>query len=396
MIKAIHIFHHNDLDGRLSAALLYQYFKKHRREYNKTIMHEVNYSNNIDLDVIPTDDVIAFVDFSFSEDKNWNTFISCAELKLNPMIWIDHHKSSENKFDYFRNKMAQSNGAASDFMYDRMDCDKESAVFYYSSDTLEVFYTQGYCATVGVWLWCNGKINNNRDFLDVSNANLTKLVKYADSYDLWKMNQPNTIQFNYGMINITTNPKKMLAEMGFPTDMDFFDASNKKYCIEEDKIIESIISEGEIVDKYVQNHNEFLRRCTSIKFLIKHKDRLLTGIAMNSPGNSLMFGPEYDAYHVVVPFYMTSEGTWKYSMFAKDDPKECDYFFDCGDIAEILGKLSIGCNGGGHAQAAGFVLSKQILRPYCEIEIRQSLFGKYYIRITYRDENGKTKMDIYE
>ena len=33
-MKTVHIFHHNDLDGRVSGALMYEYFKKYVKDVN--------------------------------------------------------------------------------------------------------------------------------------------------------------------------------------------------------------------------------------------------------------------------------------------------------------------------------------------------------------------------
>lgn len=79
------IFHHDDLDGICSAAILYWALPV--QEKIKTI--EVNYDNPIPLGEVSKDEVVYIVDFSFKPEIMEKLF----EITEN-VIWIDHHKSA--------------------------------------------------------------------------------------------------------------------------------------------------------------------------------------------------------------------------------------------------------------------------------------------------------------
>lgn len=83
-MSRIHVFHHNDADGRLSAAIV------HRRYEigNEVLFYEMGYETKPDFSQIGKDDCVYVVDFSFKDD------VFDELRKIGCMIfWIDHHKS---------------------------------------------------------------------------------------------------------------------------------------------------------------------------------------------------------------------------------------------------------------------------------------------------------------
>lgn len=76
--------HHNDLDGRCAAAIVYKATGYNIRFY------ETNYGNPLPV-VKDTDNVIAIVDFSYPPDQ-MNELI----LLGRPIVWIDHHATARD------------------------------------------------------------------------------------------------------------------------------------------------------------------------------------------------------------------------------------------------------------------------------------------------------------
>ena len=72
-MKTAHMFHHNDWDGKMSAAVMYQYFREARPDVEDYRFYEVDYTldlgNDVKADFNPGD-VIVFTDYSFSKESN--------------------------------------------------------------------------------------------------------------------------------------------------------------------------------------------------------------------------------------------------------------------------------------------------------------------------------------
>ncbi len=74
--------HHNDADGRASAAIVRRYYGP------DTLCHEMNYGDPVPWDLVAQADRVVVVDFSLPLEE----MIRLAEGRA--FIWIDHHKSS--------------------------------------------------------------------------------------------------------------------------------------------------------------------------------------------------------------------------------------------------------------------------------------------------------------
>jgi len=82
MSTSILCLHHNDADGRASAAIV-------RRAFGRdTILHEMNYGDPIPWELISNADRVVMVDFSLSRPD----MLQIARKKS--FIWIDHHISA--------------------------------------------------------------------------------------------------------------------------------------------------------------------------------------------------------------------------------------------------------------------------------------------------------------
>ena len=78
--------HHNDLDGRCSAAIVRRYFK----EGIDVVFHETDYKDPVPLGRVAGEDVV-IVDFSYKPDD----MLNIVEL-ANSVVWIDHHATARD------------------------------------------------------------------------------------------------------------------------------------------------------------------------------------------------------------------------------------------------------------------------------------------------------------
>ena len=85
-------YHHNDLDGRCSAAIVNRFAVLKDSEDSEYI--EVEYSSNIDITKIKDNETIFIVDFSFKPE-----IMKEVLLKTKDIVWIDHHKTTAD-YDY--------------------------------------------------------------------------------------------------------------------------------------------------------------------------------------------------------------------------------------------------------------------------------------------------------
>ena len=389
-VRAVHVYHHNDMDGKMSAAYFFNFIKRYDKSYTRTIFHSIDYSVEIDLENIHKNDMVVFLDYSFSNSKNWEGFINLINKKDNDILWIDHHKTSEDRFEYFLNKTEENekcDGLDDDCTITKMYDSINGNIFYYNEPKLTVYYTKDYCATYATWVYCHTMLNNidkNADYelyLDPTKNNVPLMVQYVDSYDCWKMNKPNTHDFNYAMDRYINKPKKVFDKLTYPEDLDIF-VENSELRTFEKGIIKTIVSDGKKIHAYLDTRNRSIR-CNGgkIEFNIRIGHNFYRCVAMNIHGNSMVFGELYNEYDIVCPFHMlnTNNGCWKYSLFSRlrfeNGAKTCE------DIAKAIGSTKDAFSGGGHSNAAGFVLKKQIITPGCTININKNIFGNYKIKV---------------
>lgn len=83
------IFHHNDLDGRCSAAIMVRYAKEHDIPILKCV--ELDYKETVPVEDIPPNATVAIVDFSFKPDT-----MKAVEQRAARIIWCDHHVTAKN------------------------------------------------------------------------------------------------------------------------------------------------------------------------------------------------------------------------------------------------------------------------------------------------------------
>lgn len=82
------IYHHNDTDGRSSAAIV-----GFTHSTEKCVMVEVDYVKPFPLQIIKPGEEVFIVDYSFT-NKTKDTLTKILEISNGNVTWIDHHQSS--------------------------------------------------------------------------------------------------------------------------------------------------------------------------------------------------------------------------------------------------------------------------------------------------------------
>jgi len=105
------VFHHNDLDGRMSAAIIHGWVgikdppeMVHVNEHGKAILGamfiEMDYAKPIPWDKIKPNDQVWIVDFSFSPENMKKLFEITQDV-----TWIDHHVTAIEEFKNWPGKI---------------------------------------------------------------------------------------------------------------------------------------------------------------------------------------------------------------------------------------------------------------------------------------------------
>lgn len=377
MIKAIHFFHHDDLDGRVSAAVMYEALKRDK-SYNKYVFHEIDYTIDLDFGSIPAGDLLVFTDYSFSNPNNLRALHSLLNKGTNNIIWIDHHKTSE---DIIKDEF---NGTVGGLEHT-----------YYNNDKIcfEYYIDTSYCAAKLCYLWGLAYVDKReRPEWRAAYATIPEVIKYVDSYDRWTLVEPHTKEFDYGMSEFDYTPKTLFREIIKDKTLSIFD-----YCPSVHKanikFIDKIIKIGTPIMEYQFKKYARELKYGGFQFTITDKrinNKTLNGksypqiwncFAVNYHSGSDVFGELYNQYDIVCPFVF-KKNKFKYSLFSHHvDTRMPISRLNCSDIASVLGNMKGGHGGGGHKYAAGFQHDKLLLFEGCNIIIYKNIFGKTKVKV---------------
>ena len=347
----VFIFHHNDLDGRASASVAYEFYKGIYENANIKLI-EVDYTIELNED-IQKDDIAVFLDYSFSSKNNVEYLTTLIENNIR-VVWIDHHASSLN--------VLKNNSELFDACGD--------------SKKVDIVLDTSYC---GAWLSFNYfkekylSMKANKEVKNKYMGYVPDFIKYVNSHDLWRFDMPNTEEFVLGIESLDYAPEKLMDMVYGNFSIDLFNNKNiirraiaimdkhntecRKYIESESTFINNMIEAGKCIKRYKDRQNKIERNYSGFEFKIKYKSETkqitYRGFAMNLHGNSSVFGEKFNEYDIVCPFIRTKSGIWKYSLFTSKDG------IDCSSIASALGCMDY-LGGGGHVKAAGFQTKKCI------------------------------------
>ena len=85
--RAVHIFTNNDLDSKFAASLMYEYFKRHRKDVTKYFIHYTEH-NALIADV-HTDDIIVLIKYMLYNDETIKELDDILSY-WHDVIWIDN------------------------------------------------------------------------------------------------------------------------------------------------------------------------------------------------------------------------------------------------------------------------------------------------------------------
>lgn len=370
-MKAYHICYHTDEDGVAAAAVIYEYLKKINKVDKKKIryfFYKIDYTMDLKTILpvdIPAGDEIYFVDYSFSNIDNLNYILELSNRDI-MVTWIDHHKTS---VDILRNK----------------DIDLSKYPNFHR--LIDDYYCGAYLAYVYAYFKLHTKYKTNQMYAIMYPEYIPLYIRYVNSWDTWKHDMPNTVEFNLGMRSVKHTPRNTLSSM-FKYNSEIIDKlfSDDKEDIEMLELymqvyINDIIYKGKIIKTYQDVNNESL--CNDYGFELDiiddSNDHTVRGyhcFALNKRGNSTMFGDRINKYDIVIAFQFNGD-KYVYSLYTSKDN------VDCESLAKKLGSID-GLGGGGHTKAAGFQTYDQIIKANCNVYINNKLFrkNKYNIMIS--------------
>lgn len=313
------IFHHNDPDGFLGAAIIAKNYNLDPRKNPQSFV-AVNYPKEWPMDKVPKNDLVILVDVSFGANTIGQLMSICDKSKN--VLWIDHHNSSMEIIEDIKNIQglryfvsAFYSGSCLAYMLFNTNNRK---IIRLDSDYEKESYDSG-IYKIGYQV-PGGQVTNGVD-------NLSKLIPdwcfYIDDYDCWKEKDIKSCWF-------------MLAMQNLPLG-DYYDL----VCMKDSKpFVENALQNGEVIYNYLMGKYE-----RELPGSFECEIEGIKTICSNGPGNSWVFGSKYKEYDMACLFRYDGEShRWKYSLYASNESVKNG--IDCSKVA---GKYK----GGGHKGAAG-------------------------------------------
>lgn len=294
-MKRVVFFHRGDLDGKCSAAIVYEHFK------HDVELIGVNYGDDYEKVVfskIDGDTIAVMVDFCM---QPWG-LMERLQKSCKHLIWIDHHNEAIKRY----NSWAK-----------------------WPENKIDGIRENGTAACVLTWMWFH-----NSERVPIA-------VELLGKYDVWRQKDvPDTLEFQMGMRLEETWPGKNddLWRMLLTTELE-------KNAHVDGFGLRKIIDRGKIVLEYQNKQN--LIHANSAAFVLKWRD--MTWIAINEMfNNSTLLETYYDPdkHHGMLMFGWRGK-QWHISMYTTRED------VNVGEIASEIGK-QLGTGGGGHKKAAGF------------------------------------------
>ena len=294
------IIHHNDMDGRLAAAIAGHIHVTEPCEFVETDYHEPPPWDKID-----DHEDIWILDFSYSPkgmDRIYNT--------TDNMVWIDHHITAierQAKFD------AEINSGLSGPGYDGIR---------------EV----GKCAARLTWDYVQALLPHSAQE-SYKPQPAPKVVQYVEDYDLWKFEMPETMKFHFGLLAGNTAPPGPLWRQLIGS-------------VENTEFLYAILVAGKTVMEY--QRQEIAPRIYENSWVEQHNG--FNVMMVNWPRNPFAVDEAAEFYrhlgkpiHAIVSYSQLGlKLDWKVSFYSKDERIEANV------VAELNG-------GGGHKGAAGWI-----------------------------------------
>jgi uncharacterized protein len=300
------VYHHNDHDGRCSAAIVFNFFKSLNKELVRSIeFYEVNYpvGDTIEppgLDNIKDGERIYILDYHF-EDHYINKIME----KTRNITWIDHHKTSLD-YSYINE------------IHSILDISKAACML-----TWEYFHDEP----------------------------APYAVRLIQAWDIWDLGfSPYVEPFKEGLYLYDHMPTDsiwdLILDPSLGTDTIIVPLSNIydehhpiMKIIRDNHPITEIIQRGEICLEYKNRKNKQYIEELSFEAIFNGYKCIVCGI----PEGSKIFGDKINDYDIGIT-YSFNGVNWAVSLYSAKD-------IDVSEIARQYG-------GGGHKGAAGYTTTR--------------------------------------
>ena len=261
----VYVFHHNDIDGYGSAALI-------RRAFPSVEIRFVccDYSEPLTASLLELSfgDTAYFVDYSFDAAAYHDLDAIVSKLGADHVVWIDHHKSS-------------------------VDLVSSHPELHSLKGVIDMRYS----GMALVWMYLNGGVYNDDRFDHCPLA-----VKLISDYDTWTKSYPQTDAFNSGMVCQDISVDSVTWDR-LLVDNDFMDR---------------IVSDGKAINTYRTNY--YARKLNKYGFETVFEGHRC--LAINQKDNAEIFADKRAMYPLCVIF-QTDGKRWYYTVYSSDPHIDC-------------------------------------------------------------------------
>lgn len=347
-----YIYHHNDDDGFCSGAIIYELCKK---KYNpeEIISYEVTYDMEFDFSEIKNDDLVFFVDYSFSNKSNIKALKELIrKITTGKVVWLDHHQTSLDLID-----SALEPGGLLEGIDGVFDVTESTNVSTVSNHKFYARIDMNICGAYISYLYAIEKMGYLESYQYDSTLYIPMFIKYINSYDTWAMNMENTKEFHTGMMFKNNDISCYFEGDGFCDNGGILGNRITPLLDPTRHAVNWFIKDGIRINEYNQVQYKRMRDMLSFPcgiIVITGTDKKhYRCLAINAPNllGSAVFGDEYNNYDIVVLFSNNGK-QYQYSLYSSNKNIRCD------EIAKTFG-------GGGHKGAAGFHSDELLFHKDC-------------------------------
>lgn len=319
------VFHHNDSDGLCAAALVGNSLAVVFDKPEKEDFVEYNYDGDIDIpdEYIKDGETVYIVDLSLS-DSIYNLIKKCID-KGCKVIHIDHHQSTFKYLQSIRSTDVPKythfykegiSGAMLTYIYSCMSeeerIDPENVAFDFSDKRTHVAF--------------------NYNTPDMREYRIPTIIRFIDDNDVW--------------LHEIDETKYFCIAFQMEQDIAPYEEIWDKLIYGSEQRVYGYVNDGKLIYKYQESVDK-KNMSSSFEYDILGNQCLCLNTCC-CYGNSRIFGEKFEEYPMVCKFgYDGSIRKWRYTLYSSENRE------DSVDVETIAKKFG----GGGHAHAAGFVLT---------------------------------------
>ena len=334
-------YHHNDMDGKSAGNEVYKYLERKHIPANSSMFIQRGYNEHFNPRDYE-DKHVFIVDLSFTKTSIEKLFTICEGATS--VTWIDHHSSSLECIEDDEILKKLLNYTNLNFFVNTGACGALLSHLYFNG-YFENFYSK-YSPDFEFRYDTAGRVIITDPDAGSQTVAIPMYLKHVDEWDRWVYGENQIpVHFNFGSdlhnTSLFAYPVKNAADKVY--NSGFWKA------IENPGYLNTIITEGECVKKYVDN--QAVSNCAAYGYETKiagHK-----AFVLNSSGNSMMAGNKIKEYDLICLWHYEGKSKkYVYSLYSDKDTVNC---------AKIA--TSLEPSGGGHPGAAGFSKDEMIFKP---------------------------------